>query len=420
MKWAVRRSFTADTLPFIETMEEIFDGDTLYKAYRAMLKASSTKPLAQKFELDWLHNIAILHKKLSLKEYVPGEKIQFVIRERGKERLIRAAPTADKVVQHALCDNVLLPAVLPKLIYDNYASLEKRGVSMARRSLEILIHRYYRKHRSNQGYILLMDFSGYYDNLRHVLVYNAMSKCLNREVDLWLLKSIIRSCRKDVSYLSDEEIKKLYYGKYKVLDYIDIPKEKRTGKKFLYKGLDIGDQVAQIAAIYYPIPIDNYVKIVRGEKYYGRYMDDSFIISNSREHLLELLEDIKIIAAKLGIILNPKKVRILPLSRTFTFLQIKYFLTSSGKLVKRLNPKRITSMRRKLKKLAVMVKNKKRDYITIRNMFRGWSKDFYRLMSKKQRQDMDNLYKSLFREEEEEYEKTIHIRPDYRKIYWRG
>lgn len=149
-------------------------------------------------------------------------------------------------------------------------------------------------------------------------------------------------------------------------------------------------------------------------------MDDSFIISNSKEHLLELLEDIKIIAAKLGIILNPKKVRILPLSRTFTFLQIKYFLTPSGKLVKRLNPKRITAMRRKLKKLAIMVKNNERDYITIRNMFRGWSKDFYKLMSKKQRQGVDNLYKSLFREEEEEYEKTIHIRPDYRKIYWRG
>lgn len=188
----------------------------------------------------------------------------------------------------------------------------------------------------------------------------------------------------------------------------------------MYKGLDIGDQVAQIAAILYPTPIDNYVKIVRGEKYYGRYMDDSFIISNSREHLLELLKDIKVIAANLGIILNPKKVRILPLSRTFIFLQIKYFLTSSGKLVKRLNPKRITSMRRKLKKLAIMVKDKKRDYIIIRNMFRGWSKDFYRLMSKKQRQNMDNLYKSLFKEEEEEYEKTIYIRPDYRRIYWRG
>ena len=420
MKWAVRRSFTADTLPFIETMEEIFDGDTLYKAYRAMLKASSTKPLAQKFELDWLHNIAVLHEKLSLKEYIPGEKIQFVIRERGKERLIRAAPTADKVVQHAFCDNVLLPAVYPKLIYDNYASLEKRGVSMARRRFEILVHRYYRKYKSNKGYILLMDFSGYYDNLRHNLVYAAMSKCLKKESDLWLLRSIIKSCRKDVSYLTDEEISKLYYGKYKVMDYIDVPKEKLNCKKFMCKGLDIGDQAAQIAAIYFPTPIDNYVKIVRGEKYYGRYMDDSFVISNSREHLLELLENIKIIVNHLGIILNPKKVRILPLSRTFTFLQIKYFLTSNGKLVKRLNPKRITSMRRKLKKLSIMVKNKERDYINIRNMFRGWSKDFYKLMSKKQRQDMDNLYHSLFEKEEADYEKTIHIQSDYRRIYWRG
>lgn len=415
------QEFYGRYITIYKIMEEIiFDGDTLYKAYIAMLKASSTKPLAQKFEVDWLHNISVLHEKLKTKEYVPGEKIQFIINERGKQRLIRAAPVSDKVVQHAFCDNVLLPAVYPKLIYDNYASLEKRGVSMARRRFEILVHRYYRKYKSNKGYILLMDFSGCYDNLRHNLVYAAMSKCLKKEGDLWLLRSIIKSCRKDVSYLTDEEISKLYYGKYKVMDYIDVPKEKLNGKKFMCKGLDIGDQVAQIAAIYFPTPIDNYVKIVRGEKYYGRYMDDSFVISNSREHLLELLENIKIIVDNLGIILNPKKVRILPLSRTFTFLQIKYFLTSSGKLVKRLNPKRITSMRRKLKKLSIMVKNKERDYINIRNMFRGWSKDFYKLMSKKQRQDMDNLYHSLFEKEEADYEKTIHIQSDYRRIYWRG
>lgn len=398
--------------------ENLFDANSLYRAYKATLKASPTKPQSQKFELNWLHNIAVLYEELNNGTYEPSKKTQFVIRERGKVRLIRASPTPDKVVQHAFCDDVLLPSIKPKLIYDNYASLKNRGVSMARKRFEIMMHRYYRKHKSNQGYILLMDFSGYYDNLWHSLVFDAMSKCIKDDGHISLLKSIIKSCRKDVSFLTDDEISKLYYGKYKSMDYINIPEEKLTGKKYLYKGLDIGDQVAQIAAIYFPTPMDNYVKIVRGEKYYGRYMDDSFILHESKEHLLELLEAIKAVASKLGIILNNDKVKILPLSRTFSFLQVKYFLTPTGRLVKRINPKRLTVMRRNLKKLAVMVKIGERDYELVRNLFGSWASDFYRLMSKKQRQNMDKLYNELFSKEEEEYEKAVQIRPVYRKVYW--
>lgn len=400
--------------------EELFDANSLYRAYKATLKASPMKPQTQKFELNWLHNIAVLHEQLNTGAYVPSKKIQFIIRERGKVRLIRASLVPDKVVQHAFCDDVLLPYIRPKLIYDNYASLKDRGVAMARKRFELMVHRFYCKHKTNQGYILLMDFSGYYDNLWHSLVFSAMSKCIKGDGNIWLLKTIIKSCRKDISFLSATEISRLYYGKYKALDYIDIPKEKLTGKKYLYKGLDIGDQVAQIAAIYFPTPMDNYIKIVKGEKLYGRYMDDSFIISESKGHLLELLKEIKTITDKLGIILNHNKVKILPLSRAFSFLQIKYFLTPTGKLVKRINPKRVTTMRRKLKKLSAKVKSGERSYELTRNLFRSWSKDFYRLMSKQQRQNMDKLYNDLFQKEEAEYEKSVQIRPQYRQIYWSG
>ena len=399
--------------------QELFDANSLYRAYKAAVKASPLKPQTQKFALDWLHNIAVLRERLNKGTYVPSKKIQFIIRERGKVRLIRASPMPDKVVQHAFCDDVLLPCIKPKLIYDNYASLPGRGVAMARKRFELMVHRFYRKHRTNQGYILLMDFSGYYDNLWHSLVFATMSKCIASDGNIRLLKTIIASCRKDVSFLPAEEISKLYYGKYKALDYANIPKEKLTGEKYLYKGLDIGDQVAQIAAIYFPTPMGNYIKIVRGEKFYGRYMDDSFILSESKEHLIELLKEIKAITSRLGIILNDNKVKILPLSKTFSFLQIKYFLTPTGKLVKRINPKRLTAMRRKLKKLSLKVKSGERDYELVRNLFGGWSKDFYRLMSKKQRQNMNELYKELFSKEEAEYEKSVQIRPKYRQIYWR-
>lgn len=66
-----------------------------------------------------------------------------------------------------------------------------------------------------------------------------------------------------------------------------------------------------------------------------------------------LLENVCKIAAELGIHINRKKTRIVKISSKYKFLQIKYTLTDTGKVIKRINPDRVTAMRRKLKKLAV-------------------------------------------------------------------
>lgn len=398
----------------------ILDANVLYESYKMALKASPMKPLTQKFEDNWLHNIGIIQGDLRSGRYVPAKKTEFIIRERGKVRLIRGAPMRDKVVQHALCDFVLIPAIRPKIIYDNYASLKLRGISMARKRFEMMVHKFYRKHKTNQGFILLMDFSGYYDNMRHNLVRKIVGGIIKGPVSTRTFDSIVDSCKQDVSFLSDDEIKRLYEGKYKALDYVNVPKELRTGKKWLYKGMDIGDQTAQGVAIYFPTKIDYHMKIVRGEKYYGRYMDDSNDIHISKQHLIEVLSEVKEIAASLGIILNDKKVKILPLSKPFTYLQIKYFLTPTGRLVKRINPKRVTAMRRKLKKLHKMLLAGQRKFKSIYDLYHGWERDYFRLMSKIQRRNMKTLFYSLFSEEVKKYEEALQIRPKYREIYWRS
>lgn len=133
------------------------------------------------------------------------------------------------------------------------------------------------------------------------------------------------------------------------LEYRNIPKEKLTGEKWMEKSVNIGDQLSQVVGIYYPYPIDNYVKYVRQQKFYGRYMDDWYIMNPSKEELEDLLENICKIAAELGIHINRKKTRIVKISSKYKFLQIKYTLTDTGKVIKRINPDRVTAMRRKLK-----------------------------------------------------------------------
>ena len=119
-------------------------------------------------------------------------------------------------------------------------------------------------------------------------------------------------------------------------------------------------------------------------------------MSPSKEELLDLLENIERIAREYGIHINMKKTRIVKISGTYKFLQIKYTLTESGKIMKRINPDRVYTMRRKLKKLAVKVENGEIPYENVEGMFKGWMGDFYKLMSRTQRKDLLELYEGLF------------------------
>ena len=71
--------------------------------------------------------------------------------------------------------------------------------------------------------------------------------------------------------------------------------------------------------------------------------------------------------------LNRKKTRIVKLSDCYKFLQISYSLTDTGRVIRKVNPKRIIDMRRKLKALSIKVKNGERTQEEVEICFApGW------------------------------------------------
>lgn len=370
---------------------QICDANMLYKAYKASVKSSGWKPQTQKFEMNLLFNLTKIQRELMAGEYKPDRGSSFEISERGKKRLITGETVRDRVVKHALCDDVLLPAVKPKLIYDNSASLKWRGVSFARKRLLTHLRKYYMHHGSNSGYILLMDYSKYYDNIRHDKLVSLLSHYVKDEQVMDLVKKLLKKHQIDVSYMSDDEYAHCMDTVFDSLAYEEqVDKSKLDGSKMMAKHVDIGDQLSQIAGIAYPIPIDNFVKIVKGCKYYARYMDDSYVIHESKDYLQDLLADIKVQAAKLGITLNPRKTRIVKLSSYWRYLQIQYSLTETGRIVQKISPKAMTRMRRKMKKLVHILGPKEYS-----NWYQSWFQSHYKIMSKKQRSNLDRLYMAL-------------------------
>lgn len=380
------------------TYEEILcDANNLYKAYKASVKGSKWKESTQKFILNFLGYIFQIQEDLMNRTLKNGPTDEFELRERGRIRPITSLQTQDRIVRHVLCDDILLPVVKKKIIYDNGASIKGRGISFSRKRFEVHLRKYYQQYGTNDGFILFGDFTKFYDNIIHAIAKEELLKLFDDDEFIdWLLTLIFDGFKIDVSYMTDEEYSTCMEDTFNKLEYRLIPKDKLTGEKFMEKSVNIGDQLSQIIGIYYPYRIDNYVKYVRGQKFYGRYMDDWYIMSPSKEELLDILENIRRIAKEYGIHLNEKKTRIVKISSTYKYLQVKYTMTSSGKIIKRINPKRVTMMRRKLKKLAVKVENGEILYENVENMFRGWMGSFYKLLSKQQRQNMVHLYEELF------------------------
>jgi hypothetical protein len=113
------------------------------------------------------------------------------------------------------------------------------------------------------------------------------------------------------------------------------------------EGLPLGYQTSQLFALLYLDEFDHFVKEVLHIRYYGRYMDDFFLIHPDKEYLQFCLREIKAFMADLGLELN-EKTQIFPLQNGIDFLGFHTYLTDSGKVIRKLRHSSIKRMRAKL------------------------------------------------------------------------
>ena len=383
----------------METLKDISDMNVLYDALRASMRGSSWKREPQKFEHDWMHELSSLQKELRARTYKTSKGTEFTLNERGKIRHIHGGRMRDRVVRHALCDEIIGPCIKPLLIHNNGSSQKGKGLSFSRKLFERDLHNYYLEHGNNNGVIVFVDFSKFYDNIEHGKVKKLLYPVIPESVH-WLTDEILQNTEVDVSYMTDEEYANCMNTKFNSVEYYsNVPISARIGKRKMAKSANIGDQFSQDLGVFFPYRIDNYVKIVRGIKRYGRYNDDMYFICETRKEAISILDGIEEEAKKLGLFVNKKKTRIVKLSGKYKYLQIKYSLSDTGKVIKRINPKNVTRERRKIKAYKRLLDKGVMSYEGIEQAVRSWMGDFTRVMSKAQTKHMKELYYSLFGKE---------------------
>lgn len=325
------------------------DAGSLFQASIKVRKSSPDKYETQSFMSKQLLNIdkaqdELIHRTWKIRNMQP-----FLISERGHIRKIQGNYPYDRMIIHSYIDGYLEPMLRKYLIYDNYASQNGKGTELARKRFRQYLSSAYREYGTNKFYVLLVDFMKFYDNVVHQTLYDEiMKKIPYTKFDEYMIWTMLDSFKVDVSWMNDREYATCIDDVYIALDHLY---EEKKGEKFMSKSLNIGNQASQLFSIFFPTPIDNYCKIVRGAKRYGRYMDDVSIIHNDKHFLWDVLYGIRPICDRLKLHANEKKTQLYRADCEFKYLNRIYRVTESGHIMERLAPNTIYREQYKLKKL---------------------------------------------------------------------
>ena len=291
--------------------------EKMYEAYRRAASCKRSKKEVIDFELDLSNNLWGIISRMENKTYRISGYHRFMIYD-PKEREIQALSFRDRVVQHCLCDNILRPYFEKRLIYDNAACREGKGTHFAMNRLNVFLREHYKKH-GTKGYILKYDIRHYFDSIDHEILKRKLNGIPDRNV-LGLLYHIINSYAKETNPITGEE-----------------------------KGLPMGNQTSQWFALYYLDTLDRVIKEKMRIKHFIRYMDDGIIIHESKEYLRHVLKEMEQEAKELKVEFN-EKTQIFPICEGVDFLGFRFYLTDSGKVIRRLRTSNKKRWKRRLKK----------------------------------------------------------------------
>lgn len=296
--------------------EKICDFQNLYKAHLNSRKGKRHKSEVVRFELDLARQLSQIQDKLIKKTYRMKGYYNFVIHE-PKKRNIFAAYYPDRVLLHCICDEVLTPILQKRLIYDNAACQIGKGTHFAQNRLAKFMREHYKAHGA-QGYFLKCDIHKYFASIDHEVLKEKLNKVL-----------------------ADEDVKKLLFH------FIDsYETEDRPGK-----GIPLGNQSSQWFAIYYLDKLDRFVKEKLRIKRYIRYMDDCVLIHPDKEFLKNCLAEMQgLVQGTLKLELN-SKTQIFPIRNGVEFLGFRFYLTETGKVVRKIKFQTKLRFKRRLQKL---------------------------------------------------------------------
>ena len=279
--------------------------NALYDAYLEARKGKRKTADEHKFEVNEYANLLNLYQTIIDRTYEPSRGITFLI-SRPVMREIFAAPFRDRIVHHFLY-KVSNDWWDRHFIDSSFSCRDNKGTLYAQKTLEKHIRRATQNY-TRPGFVMKIDLKGYFMSLERKKLYKLVLWGLDRQFE----------GRKDELY----ETVKFLWGKVIFDDptrgvkvrgnprgWRKLPRDKSLFTQPAGRGIVIGNLTSQLMSNIMLNQLDRFITMKLGYKYYGRYVDDAYIIV-SMEQKEQLLRDIKVIEEylkSLGLTLHPKK-----------------------------------------------------------------------------------------------------------------
>ena len=336
--------------------ENVIDFGNLYKAYKKARKGKRNNQSVAKFSIVALEGILLLKELLMSRTYTISTYGEFTIFE-PKKRLVKSGAFKDKIVQHSLCDNVLLPTMSKLFIENNFAGQTGKGTLFGLDHLKNDMIQFYEECGTN-GYILKCDITKFFYTIDHDV-----------------LKGVVRK------YFSDEEIVWL----------CDLFIDSTDGL-----GIPLGNQVSQVFALMYLNELDHIITEKLHIKYYGRYMDDFYLIHNDKEYLKYCLCVIQEHVHGLKLTLNGK-TQIIPFRNGIKFLGFHTYVTTDGKVIRKLSNANKRRIKKRLLRNYKLVKDRKMTRDKFFESYESWKNHASHGNCVKLIHQMDKYVEDLFK-----------------------
>lgn len=276
--------------------------EELFEAYWECRKHKSHTHQARKFGMYLSYNLYKLLNAINRGTYKISPSIAFCV-HRPVTREVFAASFCDRIIHHLVIRR-LLPYLENYLIDDNYSCRKGKGTSYAIMRCAEKLYKCSENY-TKETHIAKFDLKSFFMTIDKNRLYDALTEFINenkifnkRDYDcyMWLMREIIFDTPQDHCIIKQD-----------MKHWVKLSREKSLFYVEKIKGLPIGNLTSQIFANFYLHKLDIFITETLGLKYYGRYVDDFYIMSHNKQELIDAQSKIRDFLVGLGITLHPKK-----------------------------------------------------------------------------------------------------------------
>ena len=297
----------------------------LHQAYRDARRHKGKKPYVRRFELRLEQNLSELCDELWERRYKARPSECFLISD-PKKREVFAADFRDRIVHH-LYYNYTHELFERTFIRDSYSCIKGRGTHDGINRLE----QHIRRESLNWTlpcWVLKMDIRGYFMHINRERLLPITLGLLDRMASHCIVNGktwgecldmdFLQYLTREVVLLDPTENCRI---KGHLSDWDFLPHDKSLFFSPMGCGLPIGNLTSQLFSNVYLGRLDDYRKRTLRCRHYGRYVDDFYVVSGSREWLRSIIPQVRrFLDEELDLMLHEGKVRISSVSQGVEFL----------------------------------------------------------------------------------------------------